>query len=488
MPTSAPATRLECLRTEMRLPPGRPHSPAWRVERANERFTWLFDGDRAVGLIDEKEGNFELRCHGPQSTCPPAVVPKHYHAVSYVGVRIILDWWACGRGDSRYRRTGATLTTGATAEHAWFRREVRWNDGACGTLSARLRYDAAWGAYVLDVDSALVASRLGPDVEYCNVLPAGIGDSRPGRERLPWTFWQHPDGLRRLGKNPLWWNSVGAQEHTGRRRIVDGGFLGFGPDPDLNPVVEIVRSEPATGAGTCDNLQDEHLHVVNVTNAQAEATGWFHVAAVYRLFSIPETMAAEIVRRAADLDYGPMLAWKFHVLPMPPLPADLTRLELPKSPFFGASDWSTPLSWDEPYNGRIWKISPDPTAPIRYDRTVGRTKPGSICLRPAAGETLSITPSGHTLYTDGGVRYRGSVWIRTEGAVHAWLETPEVLFSRGGDRPNHVSPEVGPNAGWTQVRVEFTAQGDEAPFADTVLCARGDGQAWFSDLCFEPLP
>lgn len=488
MPETQPPTMLERLRAEMGLKPGQRHAEAWRVERANERFHWIFDGERAVGLLDERDGTFELRCHGPSGACPPAEIPKHYHLVSYVGVRIIFDWWACGRGDRKYQRTAATLTTGVADNHAWFRREVRWNDGAHTTLSARLRYDQDWSAYVLDVDTALVAERVGPDVEYCNVLPAGIGDSRSGSERLPWTFWHHPGGLRRLGKNPLWWNSVGAQDSTGRRRIMDGGFLGFGPDPCLNPVVEIVHSEPATGAGTCDNLQDEHIHAVNLTNAQANATGWFHVAASYRLFSIPESMAREIVGRATDLDYGPMLAWKFHSLPLPPLPADLTRLELPKSPFYGPSDWSAPLSWDEPYNGRIWKVSPEPSAPIHYDRTVGRTKPGSIRLRPSGGEKLSISPSGHTLHTDSGTTYRGSVWIRTQGAVAAWLETPEILFSRG-NRPNHLSVEVGPDtADWTQVTVELVAQGDEAPFADTVLCAQGEGQAWFSDLCFEPLP
>ena len=84
-----PTTALQQLRDELGLTQTAAYTPQWRVEDVDDRFSWLFDGDRAVALLDRDDETFELRCHGPTSECPPAVVPKHYHIVSYEGARIM---------------------------------------------------------------------------------------------------------------------------------------------------------------------------------------------------------------------------------------------------------------------------------------------------------------------------------------------------------------------------------------------------------------
>jgi hypothetical protein len=482
--TRTQATSLESLREEMALAPGRDHQPQWRIAGATDNLTWIFDGKRAVGMVCEDQESFELRCASPECECPPAVPPKHYHTVTQAGVRIIYTWQLQGKGCGE--RTAANLAMSVDGDTAVVNRRQQWSDGTRSQSEIRLRYHAAWGAYVADVRADLMARLVITALEYCNILPAGIGDSRPGRERYSATFWRHPDGPRKIGKNPLWWVSTGAQDLPGRRRIAPGGFLGFGPDDLMNPVVDIIHTDPPTGAGTCDNLQDEHIYALPTGGRHAADTGWFLLHAHYRLLSIPREMAERIIADAQYLDCGAMLAWKFQYPRLAELPDDLTRVELPGSPFYGKADWSVPVPWDKPYNGRLWTASPDPAAPVHWDRTAGRERPGAIRLRAAGGKLAFSPGSGHTLHTEEGTTYRFSIWIKTAGDAHGWIEAAEILF-HPGDSPSHPSPKVGPDSDWTYAEAAFTARGDDAPFADTVLCAEGNGQVWFTGMAFEPV-
>ncbi len=131
------------------------------------------------------------------------------------------------------------------------------------------------------------------------------------------------------------------------------------------------------------------------------------------------------------MEPGAMLAWKCQYSPLPELPADLTRVELPGSPFLGRFDWSRPVPWDQPFNGRLWTASPDPAAAIHYDRQTGRSAPGSIRLRVEGPELGFAAGSGHTLHTEAGTRYRLSGWIRTRGQASGWLTLIDMLFRPG---------------------------------------------------------
>lgn len=478
-------TALELFRDELNLTAAAAHEPQWRIEDDGPRFTWVLDGERPVGMLDRDEDAFELLCAGPDSPCPEKKLPRHYHNPEYRGVRLIYAWRLRGKGAGECLSTGITRETDAASGAPVIRNTQHWSDGTRSESTIRMRFDPAWNAYVADIDATLRLRRNTTALEYCNIIPAAIGDSRPGRERFPLTFWQHPDGLRKMLKNPLWFCSAGAQDLYGEKHIAQGGFLGFGPDDELNPVIEIVASDPETGATTCDGLQDEHIMIAPAEGRHAAATGWFELRAAYRVYSIPRTLCEHIVDKADFMRPGAMLAWKFQYPPTPELPADLSRVELPGSPFYGASDWSKPVPWDAPYNGRLWTASPDPAAPIHYDRGMGRTRPGSIRMRVEGAERGFWPGSGHTLHTDGGVTYRASVWIRTEGSATGWLDVCDTRF-RTGDGNHLRSEPVGPDSDWTRVQVELTARGRDAPFAETMLFASGTGKVWFTELCFEP--
>ncbi len=471
-------TQLEHVRDRCGLTANGDHHPAWRVDEADSRFAWLMDGDRGVALLDRQAHSLELRCVGPASDCPPAVLPRHYHIASQVGVRILYLWRLKGKGCGEPSPVHVTLT--AHEESICIEASQPWSDGSVGNVTMQLRYDAAWDRYVVDARADLRARRVMTALEYCNVLPAGIGDSRPEYEKYPHTFWSHPDGCRMLIKNPLWFNSVAAQDLAGEKRVAPGGFVGFGPEDDMNPVIEVVDSAPATGCMTCDALQDEHVMVLPPDGRHA-VSGWYRLHAHYRLYSIPRSLADHLIQEARLMTPGAFLAWKFQYPPITQLPDDLTGVALPGSPFYGTSDWREPIPWDAPYNGRLWTASPDPAAPVHYDRAAGAIR------LTVSGQPIELRPgSGHSLYTRAGQTYRLTARIRTEGQVRAGLKLLDLLY-RPGDGRCFESDSLGADTNWTQVSVEMTARGDDAPFAETILWADGHGRAWFRELAFTPI-
>lgn len=179
METTATATCLEQLRSELGwTPPAADYTPDWRVVEADDRFRWIMDGDRGVALMDEREDNFELRAASPWGPCPAAVIPKHYHIVSYEGLRVINKWRLRGWNVPKVSRQ---LTWEVRDGAAFFTLNERWKDGSHGTHAGRLVYDPTWGGYVAEMTADLTARKLITEQEFANLIPPRIGDTRPGR-------------------------------------------------------------------------------------------------------------------------------------------------------------------------------------------------------------------------------------------------------------------------------------------------------------------
>jgi len=476
-------TFLEHLRTEMGWAPSAPqYAPAWHVVEVDARWRWLLDGDRAVALLDAVEDNFELRVADPWSSCPPAVIPKHYHIVSYTGLRAINKWYTFHREQPR---TASRLNWKVDGETACFTLEEDYADGSFGTHEGKLVYDPAWGRYVVEITAKLTARRVLRMQEFVNLIPANIGDTRPGRAKYQQVVWLDRDNvLRGMGKNPLWFTSVGAQDLDGRRGIPVGGFLGWIAEPDFNPVIEIRESTTGVGAGTCDALMDEHM-MLAVPDAAQCPDGWFHLHVKFRLFSLPAEMATHLAARTTPLEFGPMLAWKFQYAPHEgPIGKDLNRIELPGIETYGTLDMNTPVPWDRPFFGQLWTPSNHPDADLFYDTDCGHAGQRSLRIK-VDGKAKSFCPgSGPTMHTEEGRQYRVGAWIRTEGDVTAWVEGNEILFNTWNPVTRHATPSVGAQSDWTWVETAYVARGDNAPFAAFFICAEGTGLAWFDELTF----
>jgi hypothetical protein len=483
MTTTTTATYLEQQRTAMGLSP-RKHAPAWRMEAADERFVWLFDGDRAVGLVDTKEDNFELRVGDPWSACPPAEVPKHYHICTYTGLRVINHWRMRG-GNTKLLDSSYTFEVGDAVVVTM---TETYSDGSVGVHRTRLYYDAAWNAYIAEITADLTARRILMEQEYCNLIPVAIGDTRPGRAKYQQTVWTDTGGvLRGMGKNPLWYVSVGAQDLFGVRGIPAGGFLGWVAEPDFNPVAEIVEANTPIGAGTCDALMDEHL-MIHAPDARHCPDGWFRLHVVTRLFSIPPVMADALAAQTTRPEFGPMLAWKFQYAPHEgPIAADLNRVPLPGMPSYGVADLNTPVPWDEPCFTGLWTASSLPEADLYWDPEIGHAGCRSLRVTVNGQEKHFIPGSGPTTHTEAGQRYRIGAWIRTRGDVRAWVEGNEILFQSFRPVTTHATDPVGPDSEWTWAETSYTAIGDDAPFMAFNLVAEGTGMAWFDEMTFVPM-
>ena len=482
-PTSVTAlTYLEQWRDEKRHAPTTPHyTPQWRITTVDERFRWIMDGDRGVGLLDWSEDNFEMRVGDPWSPCPPAVVPKHYHIVTYAGLRAINKWYSF-RDVARITQQSTCAVDGDSVR---FDLNEAWADGSHGTHQGRLFFDPAWGGYVAEITADLTARRILRMQEFCNLIPPAIGDTRPGRAKYQQVVWLDRDNiLRGMGKNPLWFVSAGAQDMNGRRGIPAGGFLGWVAEPDFNPVIEIVEANTGVGAGTCDALMDEHM-MLGVPDAGHCPDGWFHLHVKFRLFSLPAALAAHLAVHTTPPDFGPMLAWKFQYAPTEgPIGADLRRVELPGLLPNGVTDLNTPVPWDVPYFGELWTTSSHPDADLYYDLACGHAGTRSLRIKATGGAKCFFPGSGPTLHTEEGRRYRVGAWIRTEGEIRAWIEGNEILFNTWNPVAKHPTPAIGPDHDWTWVETSFIARGDDAPFAAFFICAEGTGLAWFDELTF----
>ncbi len=484
MSTITTQTYLERCRAELGWAP-RAHTPQWQFVRVNERFIWIMDGDRAVGLLDEVESNFELRVADPWAPCPPAVLPKHYHICTYVGLRVINDWRMRGFATKLAQRT---LTFGVDGDAAVFTVREDYADGSHGTHASRLIFDPAWGGYVVEYDVELVARRIITEQEFCNLIPAAIGDTRPGKAKYQQVIWLDREGtLRGMGKNPLWFTSVGAQDQCGRRGIAAGGFLAWVAEPDFNPAIEILHANTGAGAGTCDALMDEHL-MVGVPDARHCPDGWFHLEITARLFSIPVPLAQALAARTTPLDFGPMLAWKFQYAPHDgPIAADLNKVELPGLAYDHIADMNTPVPWDRPAWCQLWTASNQSDADLYYDPAVGHAGTRSLRISVQGKEKRFCPGSGPTYHTEAGVRYRVSAWVRTQGNVRAWVEGNEILFTSWNAVQSHPTAVVGPDSDWTYVEATYTARGDDAPFAVVFIVAEGEGMAWFDEIGCVPV-
>lgn len=464
----------------------RRYRPQWRIEDDGERFRWLMDGDRGVALLDLRDCVFELRCHGPDSVCPPASLPKHYHTPTYTGIRVIFCW----RSSARLTTKQNTIEIGCSSEKDGIRFECRqtFEDASCAKTSAFLHLNQRTGAYQVDVKTSARFRKVMTSLEYCNLLPAGIGDSREEFERFPFTYWSHPrKGLLKMGKNPLWFNSVESQDVGGMKRIAEGGFIGFGPDPVFNPVMEIVSSNPPSGAATCDCLQDEHIMVACPEGRDAR-DGWFRLSAEYRIFSIPPELAFRLADMAKPMPARSFQAWKYQYPPLRQIPEDLTKVPMPGSPFYGDFDWSRPVSWDRPFNGQLWTASPLPESPIYWDPKIGYDGDGSIRLRAKHEAIFFTAASGHTLHLRQGRKYTFSGWIKTEGEVSGRIEAREMLYSPWSRVKKHLSRIVLSNSTWTKVSISFLAKGEDYPFVALFIHAKGTGSACFSKMAFHEEP
>jgi hypothetical protein len=457
-PADLPGGRLQALMEGTRsyaALPRRAHRPDFRIvpveeEKYRGTFFWMADGAQKVGLLNLSFGEIELlRAFPPDGGVTVEYrMPAVHSWASLLGPRISIvpqGTWT-NRGEMTYvQDRGERLRlryheafTGRTEMVHWF----------------TLRFDPVLG-YLLDCafEMRLDAPR---KFEYANLLPNAVADARDERKRFQKCLWNRRDGaLCYMYQNPRSMMQGAGPDWTD---LPDGGGLvGFVAEPDLNPFLEIVRSEPRATLITCSVWYDQHIF--NVLPERKGEDGLYHVAAAYRFLSVPLPVAKELEDAARTMlpvgkDNGPM-GFRQNVV----------------------NDFEALVPAGTLYNGCIWGHS------AKYDSAVGHS--GTHSVRLGGGESAGPIHGGPLLHVDAGRRYRLSAWVRTRGATGkgACLSVKPWFEGGGERRSEYLSGE----AEWTPLAIEFRA-GPDDQHAIPRLIVEGPGAAWFDDIEFKELP
>jgi len=425
------------------------HTPAFRIAPVEERkyrgeFFWILDGGQRIGLLNLSFGELEMFRFFP----PHGGVPVDYKMPAFVGwdslqgprISIVPQGTWSGRG-----RMTQTQTDGATLG-LHYREEF---DGGTELVHQfLLRFDPVLG-YIWDCTFDLRMDK--PEkFEYANLLPKGVADSRDERKRYQKCLWTRRDGaLCFMYQNPRSMMQSFGSEWTDIPE--DGGFVGFVSEPDVNPFVEIVHSDPRTTLVTCSVWYDQHVKAVPPERKGSD--GFYHVSATYRFLSLPLPVAKEL--------------------------EDAARTMLPASERAGpmgfrqgvVNDFETTVPAGTLFNGCIWGHS------AKHDGMIGRS--GTHSLRLHGNETAQPVHGGPLLHVEAGRRYRLSVWARTRGVTGkgAYLR-----LRKQEDAPDaRQSRRLTGDTDWTRLEIVFTPAPGE-PFAVPGLVVEGPGKAWFDDM------
>ena len=62
-------------------------------QEVDERFVWILDGDAHIGIIDRMRSTLELIApHPGDAAAQLSEIPEPYHAPTYIGGRIVMQW------------------------------------------------------------------------------------------------------------------------------------------------------------------------------------------------------------------------------------------------------------------------------------------------------------------------------------------------------------------------------------------------------------
>lgn len=497
-------------------------TPDLHFQPVDDQFVWVLDGDTRVGLIDKNAATLEwVAPHPGQAPPRPAEIANPYHAPSYQGGRLILQWWINDSGDGFTLIGGSTWRTppvpglpkkdwGSDAQGRKYKPTMEWSFGESGgseitfrisesyphddrirgSHEIRLLYDPLPDSYTAEVKAELES----PDpyiTEYVNLYAGGLYDNRPECKRYSCTVWTNPDGrIIRWPHNPVGYMTPGMNDQD-ERSVANGGFIGYFTDPHTNPVIEVLHSNPPTACATCCNLYDEHL-LFHMQKKQEQ--GPYRWEAQFRFFSIPVSVAEGLMRQSEPIRYG--------VDPTHPDPvqneSDRDDRDLhgsivynPQLPgfFYGrVSDFEEPIPYDQTVSASVLFVSLSPDHELYWDSSRGHSGTRSIRLRGRGPDELvqAKLSGGPTPHLYGSRQYRLSGWIQCEGVAG---KGAQIRFDEVGFRPRDggISHIAGPDAGnteWTYLEEIFTTAAD-TEFGWLYLELEGPGQAWFDDIGLE---
>ncbi len=459
------------------------HTPSFHT-RDQDEFIVIYDGDRTLATLSRDSLYFDWREWYPDGRNGVSdEIRRPYHNPSIRGTTIVNNWRLDGRQAvcSASNRITFGEQGGSTLS---IRIDEEFGADESGFHELVVSYDPAWGCYMLEYTAEL--AMLKPyGIEFSNIWSRGAGEFWPADVDLHHVIWQHPDGLRNFPHNPLVPNLPGNMDQEGQRRIAVGGFLGLGVRHRSNPVIEILGSHTRNlSSSTCSCWYDEHIWMNNPT--PLEADGRYHWRAHYRIFSIPEPLAASLLQESRMIDMGDTdeayESWRYL--------NNIRGAGRQVQPFQSlaliggeVSDFSKPIAPTQVLVGNYWYVHPQPYGTVTWDKAES-----AILLtgRDARAE-LTSTSCGPSLMMHDGCNYRFRADVKTESlSGAAWLQGSAFLFSPPDATSSVASTQLSGTTAWTTIEL-LIHNSQETDYMLIGLHLRGTGKAWFRNILLEEI-
>lgn len=460
----------------------RPYDPTFSVRKEADGW-WLEDRGRPIAFLDA-----DGLCFDPFEFSPFASLGREarVHPRYDMGTRINMHLALLTNVRGNFLRPDGEL-------------EVRWVDGRgdrvvvqidqehkCGvrartTLVVDYRHDRE--AYGYEVASEVRESRPAQSREFCNFYAKHLGDGIPEQKKWQHTVWLSTDG--RLWKFPHTPALTFGVRRGGalRKRVAQGGFIGFGTEDDFNPTVLFLDSNVPLLSATCDMWHDEHL-MVDTPGFEYVRDGVGAARTRIELVNLDPATMAGLVEEARMIPLG---TEEIEENPCLPLRWDeqsgMGAALDPRQPWAGMvfvpgeDRWVEIGDGGEP--GYHWRYNEGEGRRCQWAQEGGRS--GTRCLRLEGmeGRRVCWIPAGHAFHVEPATRYRFEAWVRTEGKARAaiwlgnvWHKIYDVSVK--GETDAVSAPD------WRKLELDLTTT--DFPYLFPRLIAIGDGRVLFDDL------
>jgi len=464
----------------------RPHKPDFSV-REEEVGWWLEEGGRPMAFIHRQTFCFDPFEFSPFGTLGRAVqVHPRYDMGTRINMHMTLLVNVLGNFclpdealDVQWvERMGRRLV---------LRLDQRYSGGvrAVTTLTVDYRSERASYGYEFGFEISETVQTRGR--EFCNFYAKHLGDGIPGQKKWQYTVWQGGDDkLWKFAHNPAL--DFALRPGSGMpKRLIKGGFIGFGVEEDFNPAVLFLDANVPLLSVSCDCWHDEHL-MLDWPGVEYVTGDTGTAQCRVELVNVPQRTMARIAEKAEIIPIGgqeiaskscPALIWEES--------CSMNETVDPRSMRTGWVFVPGNDRWVEIGEG----CGPD-GKPLRHEGAGNRAewapgegRSGGRCLKLSGLEEKVVgwIPAGQVPHVRAGTRYRFEAYVRTTGDAKAsiWLGN---IWGNIYDFSIEAESELLAANEWKKVAVELTIT--DYPYIMPRLRVLGEGEAYFDDLWIGP--
>jgi hypothetical protein len=250
------------------------------------------------------------------------------------------------------------------------------------------------------------------------------------------------------------------------------GQIGFGANPEFNPMLTVLEATPAMELHTCSMWRDEHF-IVMPGGLENREKGFYHTSARVRLENLPEPEMRRIMAEAE---------------PVSITEGERDRYACPGFTIGQVSDFEESAPLDVPGHHSFWGHGDEEFPHVSW--VDGKGHGGNRCLGVIARATTKTEvrafPVGAFPQPGPRARCRLTAWVDTTGLRgEAWIALARIEYHATNVTNRALSPRLPGGKEWCELSVEFDTGDQELLLPE--LWVQGDGRGCFDDVLMEIL-